>query len=119
MRYEELSPISREEAQRELHAGDWERISKALFRLALHDSDGAWLESLLVKYLSHENGWVRGSAATCLGHVARLHGTLDVARVVPAIQALLKDDNLQVRGRAEDALDDIETYAESRSSSEE
>jgi len=44
----------------------------------------------------------------CLGHVARIHGQLDVQKCVPAIRELL--DDARTRGKAEDALEDIETY---------
>lgn len=113
MQYEELAEISREEAEQELRTDDWEKISVALLRLALHDQDPVWLEAKLLPYLRHEHHWVRGIAATSLGHVARLHGVLNRSVVIPAIRRLLNDDSKDTRGNAEDALDDIEMLTKS------
>lgn len=82
----------------------------ALLRLSLHDSDPKWLEVTVLPYLRHEHHWVRGVAAMCLGHVARLHGDLNLEVVVPAISDLLNDPVRETRGKAEDALEDIEMY---------
>lgn len=108
MHYEELDPISRDEALAELHAGGWERISVALTRLALHDPDPAWLQAILLPYTSYSHPWVRGVAAMNLAHVARLHGQLDLEICIPAIRSLLEDET--TREKAQDALDDIELY---------
>lgn len=82
----------------------------ALLRLSLHDTDPKWLEATLLPYLRHEHHGVRGVAAMCLGHVARLHGTLELDKVIPAIRVLLKDDVRETRGKAEAALADIEVF---------
>ncbi|MCA9624038.1 MAG: hypothetical protein KC731_33675 [Myxococcales bacterium] len=110
MEYEEPTPIERTEAEVELASGDSDRISVALLRLTLHDDDPKWLEATLLPYLQHEQAWVRGVAAMCLGYVARLHGTLDLDVVIPAIRELLDDETRETRGKAEDALDDIEIF---------
>ncbi len=110
MKYEVLSPITREKALLELASENWERVSQALLRLALHDSDPRWLEEQILAYLQHDHAWVRGTAALALGHVARLHGALDVKRVVPALGELLVDSNRDTRAKAQDALDDIEMF---------
>jgi hypothetical protein len=52
MKYEEMSPISRDEAVDVLASGDTERISVALIRLALHDRDRKW-------YRSNVSSWLR------------------------------------------------------------
>lgn len=113
MTYEELAPIPRSQAAAELASEDWERISLALLRLALHDPDPEWLQSLLLGHLRHQHEWVRGVAALGLGHVARIHGWLKKDEVVPALQELL--GNPSTRGKAEDALEDIAMYVVSDS----
>lgn len=110
MHYEELQPISRLDAATELGSSDWERISVALVRLALNDPDPEWLQETLLRYIDHQHYWVRGVAAMCLGHVARLHRQLDLDRCLPAIRRLQKDPNSDTRSHANDALDDIERY---------
>jgi hypothetical protein len=108
MKYEEMPPIERDEAIAELESQDTARVSCALVRLALNDPDRAWLEDVLAAHLQSNDTWVRGVAATCAGHVARLHGALDTARMVPLIERLFADPTTM--GQAEDALDDIEIY---------
>ena len=51
MQYEEIAPIDRGASAIELSSGDWERISLALLRLALHDPDPVWLEDLLLRFI--------------------------------------------------------------------
>lgn len=109
MEYEEPTPIGRDHAARELASNDWERISMALLRLSLHDPDPSWLQQTVLPFLRHEHHWVRGTAAMCLGHIARIHGRVDTHIVVPAIRELLEDP--ATRGKAEDALDDIAMFA--------
>jgi hypothetical protein len=62
----------------------------------------------LKRFLQHEDPWVRGIAATCVCHVARLHRDLDTATIVPLLERL-KDDP-STSGKAQDALDDIGVY---------
>ncbi len=108
MEYEDLPAIPREEAIVELESEDPERVSCALVRLTLHDSDRAWLEALIVQHLQSNDPWIRGVAATCAGHVARLHRSLDTTRIVPLIERLGADP--RTVGRMEDALEDIELF---------
>lgn len=108
MQYEELAPIERSDAAAELASNDWERVSVALLRLSLYDPDPVWLEDTVLPYTRHGHSWVRGVAATCLGHVARIHGRLNLEKCLPAIRELL--DNDETKGNAEDALDDIEMF---------
>jgi hypothetical protein len=64
-------------------------------------------------HLQSSDPWVRGVAATCAGHIARLHGALDTNRIVPLIERLASDP--RTIGRVEDALEDIEMFAGPRS----
>ncbi|HYW08061.1 MAG TPA: hypothetical protein VE913_13955, partial [Longimicrobium sp.] len=59
-------------------------------------------------HLRHPDVWVRRTAATSLGHIARVHGRLTVDRAIPELLQLLA--NPEVRGHAEDALSDIEIF---------
>lgn len=67
---------------------------------------GDWreLQELYLGLLDHGDRQVRLLAATCLGHVARVHGRLDEDRVVPALE----------RRGATNALDDIRTFLHPR-----
>lgn len=108
MKYEELGPIGRREALAELSSGDTGRVTRALVRVALHESDRKWVEDLIAAHLESSDRSVCGVAVTCAGHVARIHGALDTARLLPMIRRLASDPD--VAGRVADALDDIEMY---------
>lgn len=108
MKYEEIEPMKRTSALEAIDSGDILQLSKALVSVALHDPDRAWIEDLLKRFLVHEDPWVRGVAATCVAHVARIHRALDTASIVPLLEALKKDPT--TCGKAQDALDDIEVF---------
>ena len=84
------------------------RIATAIIAAALHDRDRLFVESLIAQFLQHEDPWVRGASAIAAGHVARIHRSLTVDRIVPLIERLLQDS--QTSGRAQDALDDIAMF---------
>jgi len=113
MIYEPLEPIQRAEAETALASDDSEAIVRALLRLALHDSEWPWVQEVCLKFANHPVKDVRRAVATALGHLARLHATLDLASALPVLRSLAADP--EVAGFAQDALDDIEWYTRARS----
>jgi hypothetical protein len=107
--YGELVPIDRADVEAAGASGDAERISHALIRAALHDSDRSWIESRLSQSLTDPNVTVRRAAAISAGHVGRLHRNIDRATIVPLLEALRSDPAMG--GDAENALEDIATFA--------
>jgi hypothetical protein len=99
--------MSRSRAMAVFRSGDPVKIADAIVRVSLHDPDREWVERQCLRFLRHEDADVRGAAATCLGHVARIHRTVGEA-VVPALEALRSD--AAVGARAGDALDDIRHF---------
>ncbi|MDD5302499.1 MAG: hypothetical protein PHS14_05250 [Elusimicrobia bacterium] len=108
MKYDDPQPIDRSRAEEMFRSGDPNSICDALIRVALNDPDPVWAEDICLRFISHANVEVRGLAATCLGHIARIHGSLDLAKVIPLLDRLAADP--EVGGRAEDALDDIRMH---------
>lgn len=108
MKYEEPQPIGRAEAEEIFRSGDANSICDALIRITLNDPDSSWVEGICMRFINHESSDVRGLAATCLGHVARIHRKLNLAVAIPIFDQLTK--NPEVGGIAEDALDDIRMY---------
>jgi hypothetical protein len=88
--------MGRAAAESALSGSDSAAICRALVDAALHDPDWAWVQEHCLRLLTSSDSEVRGVAATCLGHVARIHGMLDL--------------DPEVRDRAEDALDDIQQF---------
>jgi hypothetical protein len=83
-------------------------VARALVRLVHSDVDPKAAQARCIDAASSPHLAVRQAAATCLGHLARLHGKLDTAKVMPVLRRLLKDPGTQ--GVAEDALDDLQTF---------
>ncbi|MBI5169138.1 MAG: hypothetical protein HZA61_06595 [Candidatus Eisenbacteria bacterium] len=110
MKYQEPTPFSRESATAILHGDDVDAMCHALVGVAFHEPDWRWVQGECLRLLVHSAPAVRGLAATCLGHLARIHGEVDRALVEPALRLLLSDP--EVGGRAEDALQDIERFCE-------
>lgn len=109
MQYQETLPISREEARENLKSDDPIRVNDALVRLTYHDPDWQWVQDQCLQLVNYQDPVVKGLAVSCLGHLARIHKTIDTVKVVPILSGLLEDPD--VGGRAEDALDDIEMFA--------
>ncbi|MBX3467014.1 MAG: hypothetical protein KF878_08960 [Planctomycetes bacterium] len=98
--------VDREQVARAFEAGDPDLLSGALISVAFHDPDWRWAQDRCLEALEHPSPVVRGLAATCLGHVARIHRRLDLALVRPRLEALRQDAH--AGSRAADALKDIE-----------
>lgn len=100
--------VSRDEVARAFESGDPDVLSAVLIALAFHEPDWRWAQDRCLEALDHESPVVRGLAATCLGHVARIHKRLDLDRVRPKLEALASDP--YAGGRARDALEDIARF---------
>lgn len=110
--YRQPNPISRRDAEEAFRSNDIGRISDALVAVALHDSDWRWVQSKCLEFAGSPIPEIRGLVATCLGHLARLHGQLDLDLVLPILESMRSDSD--VSGRAQDALQDITMYIEGR-----
>jgi hypothetical protein len=108
MKYDQPRLRTRAELDTDLNSGDAATIATALTSAALHESDRAYVEGLIVKFLQHQEPWVRGVAALAAGHVARIHHALSREEIVPLIKTLLEDP--RTSGKAQDALDDIRIF---------
>lgn len=108
MRYQQPAPMSRSEAETSLQSGDVESICETMVNLAFYDPDLEWVQDQCLMLSSHSDPRVRSVAATCLGHLARIHGNLDLTRVLPCLKALLLDS--RTAGYAETALSDIRMF---------
>ena len=108
MEYHEIFPIDRCDLERMFESGNEHAIVEALLSAAYYDPDWRWVQGLCLRFLDHSDRNVRWNAATCLGHLARIHRDLDLELVLPKLQEL-KGDPL-VASSVEDALDDIHFF---------
>jgi len=106
--YYKVSPISRSDADAAFSSGDSGRTSNALVSLAFHDADWRWVQDKCLRYIDSPFPDVRRLSIVCLGHLARIHGSLDMDEVLPVLEGLMEDAEL--RGVVEDTLEDIDIF---------
>ncbi len=106
--YREPQPISRQEAERIFAHGTSADVATALVDITFHDPDWQWLQDKCLAFTGNADASVRQIAITCLGHVARIHGRLDLETVLPVLDKLSTDSALVT----DDALDDIRMFVE-------
>jgi hypothetical protein len=110
MQYEELSPISQEEADDVLSRDDDTYVlCQSLLRIALHEGDWLWALDHVSRFLLHPHPEVRGVAVSSIGYLVRIHRAIDVSRVLPVLYALQADT--YVASRVRDTLEDIRQFA--------
>lgn len=114
MKYDPAPPISRVDALLAFKSDDVKVICGALVRMVFHEDDWQWAQDRCLEMVDHPAGDVKLVAVTCLGHVARIHGTLDIGRVLPVLRSL----STQTRfvGRVGDAMDDIRRFVDPNAS---
>jgi hypothetical protein len=90
-------------------SGDTEKICNAMVSMAYHEHDWHWAQEKCLSFLQYSDIQISGLAATCLGHIARIHRQLDKEKVLRSLREKACI-NPEVAGRIEDALDDIEAF---------
>jgi hypothetical protein len=110
MNYQHVQPFSRRTAEIAFASGNIKNVCEALVSVALHDCDWRWAQDTCLNFLNSESLEVRGIAATCLGHIARIHRQLDKEKVLAALRKHLNEEAMA--GRIEDAMDDIGMFFE-------
>jgi hypothetical protein len=95
-----------------LERGGPEAAARALVGAAFHHSDRQAVQGLCLRLVDGEDRALAAVAAICLGHLARVHRQLDTGTVRAALDRQRGDP--LVGPRAEDALDDLDTYLRTR-----
>ncbi|WP_127166757.1 hypothetical protein [Xanthomonas euvesicatoria] len=100
--------FSRKILESSSHECDPAVICKELVSAAFNDQDWKWVQEKCLIFLNDKNSDIRGVAATCLGHIARIHRKIEKDKVIGALRSRLHDP--VISGRVEDALNDIEMF---------
>ena len=108
MIYHEVLKRDRKEIELLLSVGRKSDIQDALLSAAYYDLEWRWVQGQCLNYLSHSDPDIRYIAATCLGHVARIHRELDIELVLPRLHELRADP--LIASGVNDALDDIKFF---------
>jgi hypothetical protein len=106
LKYEQIGPMSRDEAEAALSSGDYHLMARALISIGLHDMDWQWVQQQAIRFLSHRNEILVSAAILSIAHTARVNQAIDKAIVIPALKAVAAED-AKYAGRVQDALDDI------------
>ena len=108
-----------------IETNDPATIASALLSISYWPGEWRWIQDQLLLFADHNHYWVRRNAVQGLGYVARVNGKLDVERVEPVLQSIAtrpsdrqteSNDEMHLRGAAEDALEDIEIFIYRRNS---
>ena len=109
MKYKAPEAIPKQDAEALFESAQPEIICQALVSLAFYEPDWKWVQDKCLFFIQEKNPSVRRVAATCLGHVARIHGRLEKDKVVKELRLHMNDHELIES--LEDALNDIEMFA--------
>src|SRR5689334_9179629 len=91
MTVDQPGPMSQEDAEAAFSGGDPYLIKRTLLAITWHDPDWRWVQWHCIKFTAHADEEVRAVAARCLGHLAQVHGELDLALALPVLRALQRD----------------------------
>lgn len=88
-----------------------EEVLKLLpIQLGFNHENWKFVQDVCVILSEHAHPDIRGNALLALTYVAMIHKKLEKNIVKPLLLRGLKDEDRWVKGRAQDALDDINTY---------
>lgn len=85
-------------------------LQDLIAEVALESDARLWAECCLAQLSKHRSAEVRGTALRGFGHLARRFGILDPNRVRKLIEQGLHSHHEFVRGEAESAAEDVETF---------
>jgi len=106
-RYDGSPSVRVQDVLTALELGD-PAVGRLLVEAALNDPDWEGVQNLCLDLLAGPDRPLAALAATGLGHLGRIHRTLHLERVVPALLSALRDPG--TAGTADGALDDLEVF---------
>lgn len=93
-----------------LERDDPVELERLVIEVALGSEDRVWAEYTCAQLARHRSAGVRGGALLGFGHLARRFGALNRRRVHRLVEIGLFAHNELVRGHAESAAEDLETF---------
>lgn len=94
MQYKRIQPVTKYEAEAVFAQGTSEHIIEALLGVTYHGEDWRWVQHTCLTFLDRPDPQIQWTAIQCLGHLATFQTTLDLAMVLPALQAHEADPKL-------------------------
>lgn len=87
------------------------KIAETLLYIAFNVNDTEWATELFMEYADTADEDISGLALTCLGHLARINGTINREMIIPFLIRKIENTEGIISARAQDAIDDINTYS--------
>lgn len=105
--------INKSNIEKKIFSPDEEVCTHAILEMVLNSDyeEVDWVSNILIKLTESENPTISGLALVCFGHLARLHKYIgERERIIGILRDFQKSPLIELRGRAEDALDDIKIF---------
>ena len=93
-----------------IESHDSEMICNTLIATIFYENDIEFCMNVIQLCFALESYTVRATAVLCLGHLARIHGSLEEKIATNILQKALIDENEFVKNQVENVLDDIEIF---------
>lgn len=93
-RYKAVQLHTQQEAEAAFVRGTRAEIIDALLGITYYVEDWRWVQTVCLAWLNRSDSTIQWTAIQCLGHLATFHKTLDLAIVLPALQAHLSNPEL-------------------------
>ena len=110
LRYDPLPEWSDAEIQDVIRRGEPSELMYVPLVVSMNPPSRVYAEQICLRFSSHPDPNVRACALEGFGHIARLYGSLNKRLVEPVIESARCDADEGVRGKAEEAADDIEWF---------
>jgi hypothetical protein len=106
---EQKENFSKKQILEQLKSNKVSIVTNALLYATFNFNDWVWVQDECLKLVNNQNIDIKGLSVTCLGHLARIHSSIDKEKVLPILFIKLNDKDIS--GRVQDALDDIKMFA--------
>ena len=106
--YENPRSIAKEAAEAILLKGNSSEMCSALMSIALYEKDLSQAQDLVFPNFLSTNKDIAQAAITSVGHLARLHGQIDLDRLNFLLERMIYKAELS--GNIEDMFNDIEVF---------
>jgi hypothetical protein len=110
LQYEPLPDWSEAEIRDVINRGDARELLYVPLVVSMNPPSRVYAEQVCLRFATHDDPSVRGNAMEGFGHIARLFRSLNKRLIEPVIEAGMRDPDDWVRGKAQDAADDIEWF---------
>ncbi|WP_017662958.1 hypothetical protein [Baaleninema simplex] len=109
MQYEDTPKLTKEDFIIQVKNASQEEL--CLLLLGIYElNDWKWIQSTYLDYLKHQDKWVASAAIIGLGHLARVHGEIEVKKVVSCLEKVAQC-RPELEGKVEDAISDINMFS--------